>query len=84
MAREPQFAFFFDGTPVEACEGDSIAAALLAGGIVASGTAASGQRPRGPFCMMGACQECIVLVDGRRIEACRVRATAALRVQSTR
>ena len=52
-----------DGRDVEAREGDSVAAALLAAGYSSGRTTLSGA-PRGPFCMMGACFDCLVSVDG--------------------
>ena len=54
----------FDGTPIPALEGETIAAALSAAGIVAFRRTASGA-PRGLHCGMGACFDCVVTVDGR-------------------
>jgi glycine/D-amino acid oxidase-like deaminating enzyme len=54
----------FDGAPVPALEGETIAAALSAAGIVAFRRTASGA-PRGLHCGMGACFDCVVTVDGR-------------------
>jgi len=56
--------FRFDDTPIEALEGETIAAALSAAGIVAYRRTASGV-PRGLHCGMGACFDCVVTVDGR-------------------
>ena len=53
-----------DGRPVEAREGDSVAAAMLAAGIDFCRTTAVGGAPRAPFCMMGACFDCLVAIDG--------------------
>src|SRR4051812_10917086 len=61
-----------DGAPFSAREGDSVAAALLAAGVTAFRSTFSGA-PRGPLCMMGACFECLVTVDGHpRQQACMV------------
>ena len=54
----------FDGREIEALPGETIAAALAAADIVAVRQARSGA-PRGPFCGMGACFDCLVTVDGR-------------------
>jgi glycine/D-amino acid oxidase-like deaminating enzyme len=54
----------FDGRPIAALEGETIAAALSAAGIVAFRRTASGA-PRGLYCGMGACFDCVVAVDGR-------------------
>ena len=64
-------AFRFDGREIEALEGETIAAALAASDIVAVRQARSGA-PRGPFCGMGVCFDCLVTVDGRPSQrACR-------------
>jgi glycine/D-amino acid oxidase-like deaminating enzyme len=57
-------AFQFDRLPVAALEGETIAAALSAVGIVAFRHTPSGA-PRGLHCGMGACFDCVVSVDGR-------------------
>ena len=55
----------FAGRTLSARPGDTIASVLLVHGIyVTRSTAASGS-PRGPYCMMGACFECLAVVDGR-------------------
>jgi predicted molibdopterin-dependent oxidoreductase YjgC len=56
--------FTFDGMPVTASAGDSVAAALLAAGIRACRTTPVSGAPRGPYCMMGVCFECLVRIDG--------------------
>ena len=55
--------FSFNGAPVAAFEGETIAAALAAAGIVNLGRRRDGS-PRGVWCGMGVCQECLVNVDG--------------------
>ena len=54
----------FEGQPVPALEGETIAAALSAAGIVAFRRTPSGAG-RGLYCGMGACFDCVVTVDGR-------------------
>ena len=54
----------FDGRPIEARRGESLAAALTAAGITTLRTTRS-ERPRGVFCGMGVCQDCLVEVNGR-------------------
>jgi sarcosine oxidase subunit alpha len=53
-----------DGRAIEARAGDTIAAALLAAGLSSTRQSAVSQSPRGPYCMMGVCFECVVTVDG--------------------
>ena len=54
----------FDGRPIPALEGETIAAALSAAGIVTFRRTVTGA-PRGLHCGMGACFDCVVSVDGR-------------------
>lgn len=60
----PTVRITVDGRGVEAREGESVAAALLAAGIVACRTTPVSGAPRAPYCMMGACFECLVAIDG--------------------
>ncbi len=76
----PTITFTFDNQPVTANEGMTIAAALLASGHKSlRETPASGQA-RGPFCMMGACFDCLVQIDGETVQACQVQVRAGLLV----
>jgi len=54
-----------DGQTVACRAGDSVAAALLASGISACRNTAVSNTPRGPFCMMGVCYDCLVVIDGQ-------------------
>jgi glycine/D-amino acid oxidase-like deaminating enzyme len=75
-------SFRFDGQPIEALDGETVAAALSAAGITALRRTASGA-PRGVFCGMGACWDCVVTVDGRIGQrACLTRARDGMTVLS--
>ena len=56
--------FSFDGQEYQGVEGETIAAALAANGVRALRENQHGQH-RGIYCGMGACQECLVTIDGR-------------------
>ena len=58
-----ELRFTFDGAPVTARPGQSLAAALTAAGHRCFGESA-GCPTRGLFCGMGICQSCLVTVDG--------------------
>jgi len=71
-----------DGAAVDAREGDTVAAALLAAGIDAFRTTPLGHAPRGPYCLMGACFECLVDIDGQPgRQACMTRVAPGMRVE---
>ncbi|MEP7182423.1 MAG: (2Fe-2S)-binding protein [Betaproteobacteria bacterium] len=74
--------FRFDGRPVSGRAGESIATALWAAGIRTLGHSPTRGTPRGMFCAVGVCQECVVLVDGRRQPACTTQIAAGLDVTS--
>ena len=76
-------AFRFDGRELSALPGETIAAALAAADIVAVRQARSGS-PRGPFCGMGVCFDCLVTVDGRPNQrACLSKVEAGMDVRSS-
>ena len=56
--------FRFEGRRIPAVPGQSLAAALAAAGELVLGTGKDGS-PRGAFCGMGVCHDCLVVVDGR-------------------
>jgi sarcosine oxidase subunit alpha len=53
-----------EGKPVEAREGDTVAAALLAADFLHCRTTPVSGAPRAPYCMMGVCFDCLVTIDG--------------------
>jgi predicted molibdopterin-dependent oxidoreductase YjgC len=53
-----------DGAPVRAAPGETVAAALLAAGIGAFRLTPRTGAPRGLYCGMGACFDCLVTIDG--------------------
>ncbi|MGG5821820.1 FAD-dependent oxidoreductase [Falsiroseomonas sp. HW251] len=72
----------FDGRPISALPGETVAAALSAAGILAYRRTASGA-PRGLWCGMGACFDCLVTIDGRASQrACLAKVAAGMVVES--
>jgi len=63
LARGPRLTLTLDGNPVTAYDGETVATVLLAEGRIAMRTTAGGE-PRGVFCGMGVCFDCLVMVDG--------------------
>ena len=59
-----QVSYVVDGVPAQAPAGSSVAAALLLAGYGVIRHAPADGGPRGPYCMMGACHECLATVDG--------------------
>ncbi|CAL9364132.1 (2Fe-2S)-binding protein [Streptomyces werraensis] len=63
--RTCAFEVTFDGRQVEALPGRTVAAVLWAAGITSWRTTRDGGRPRGVFCGIGVCFDCLVTVNGR-------------------
>jgi predicted molibdopterin-dependent oxidoreductase YjgC len=79
----PAVALTFDGRPIVARAGDSVAAALLANGALACRDTAVSGAPRAPFCLMGICFDCLVVIDGvAGRQACMVPVHEGMRVES--
>jgi sarcosine oxidase, subunit alpha len=71
-----------DGQPVSAREGEPVACALLAAGETVFSRSPKYHRPRGPFCMEGACAQCLMRVDGvPNIATCRVPVRPGMRLE---
>ncbi len=69
----------WNGVEIAAREGESLAAALLASGILHFRDTAVSGSPRGPLCLMGACFDCLVEVEGEpNRQACLVPVTPGL------
>ncbi len=62
IKRGHPVSFRFDGAPIAAYSGETIAAALIAAGISATRLSRRSM-PRGYFCGMGVCWECLVTVN---------------------
>lgn len=63
LERGPRVQITVDGRTVDAHEGESVAAALMAEGPLAIRRTRDGDR-RGVFCGMGVCFDCLAIVDG--------------------
>lgn len=69
--RGKKVNFSFNGIPIHAYEGESIAAALEANGIKKLSRSIDRSRPRGFFCAIGKCASCLMTVDGMpNVRAC--------------
>ncbi len=74
-----------DGRHIAAREGDTVAAALLAAGVTPFRTTAASGAPRAPYCMSGACFECVVEIDGLgSVQACLVEARDGMAITLVR
>lgn len=64
-------SFTLDGTPLSGRDGQSVAAALINAGVVSWRRTRFDDRPRGIFCGIGACFDCLITINGEpNIRAC--------------
>lgn len=75
----PAATLWFDGNAIPALAGESVAAALAAAGVLALRRTEAGAA-RGVWCGMGACWDCLVMVDGAPVRACMTPVADGLHV----
>lgn len=83
VARGREVELLVDGRPLRAFEGETVAAALLAAGRRAFRTTARRGEPRGMYCGIGLCFDCVMTLDGRpNVRACQTPVRAGMCVES--
>ncbi len=81
IRRGEQIEFYFDGQPLKAFKGETIAAALMAAGHMVARTIDS--QPLGVYCNIGVCHSCLMTVNGvRSIRTCRTSVTEGCKVET--
>ena len=77
------FLVAVDGVECQAYEGDSLAAVMVRAGRLSWRTTRGDARPRGLFCGIGACHDCLVVVNGvASVRACLDPARPGDRVET--
>jgi predicted molibdopterin-dependent oxidoreductase YjgC len=72
-----------DGTAVSALEGEPIATALLAAGKVVFRYTRKLGEPRGVYCAIGRCTDCMMVVDGvPNVRTCVTAVRAGMAVET--
>ncbi len=56
--------FTFDGRTLEGYEGEPVSAALKSNGVLVHRYTIKRDEPRGVFCAIGRCTDCIMIIDG--------------------
>ncbi len=70
---DPEITVRIDDRTIPAVAGQSVAAALIGAGILSWRTTRREGRPRGLFCGIGACFDCLVRIDDAPpVRACLV------------
>ena len=84
VTRGARVSLVFDGREVDAFEGETIGMALWAAGVRGIRGSSQEGKPRGMFCAMGVCYECLVDLDGRPVRACVQRVSGERMVVTSR
>jgi predicted molibdopterin-dependent oxidoreductase YjgC len=80
---KPDITIFFDGKEIPAKSGEPIAAALLAAGVRRLRETAKRGFPRGIYCGIGRCTDCVMVVDGQpNVRTCVTPARPGMRVET--
>jgi predicted molibdopterin-dependent oxidoreductase YjgC len=79
---EKRVTITIDGTPFEAVAGETVAAAVLVSGMGYTRTTPVSDSPRAPFCLMGVCYECLMVIDGQpNRRSCQEIVVAGMRIE---
>ena len=75
-------SIIFEGDNIDVEKGQTVASALLVeANTVFRSSVVSGQ-PRGPYCMMGVCFECLIEIDGiPNQRACMIPVREAMKIK---
>lgn len=69
-----------DGRPIPFRPGEPVATALLSAGVRHLRNSPVQNAPRGAFCFMGVCQECVAQIDGTLRQTCLVAAQPGMKI----
>ncbi len=81
--EKEKVTFYFDGKTMEGYEGEPIAAALKAEGVMVHRYTKKRHEPRGIFCAIGRCTDCVMIVDGKpNVRTCITPLKKGMQVQT--
>lgn len=71
-----------EGRSIKVPAGETVAAAVLASGIGYTRTTPISNTPRAPFCLMGVCYECLMVInDQPNTRACKERVEEGMTIE---
>lgn len=83
LQERREVTFYFDGKEMKGYEGEPIAAALREQGVTTHRYTAKEHKPRGIFCAIGRCTDCVMIVDGKpNIRTCVTPLKAGMQVET--
>lgn len=82
-SKGSRVVFTYDGVEMEGYEGEPIAVALKAAGVEVHRFTAKRHEPRGIFCAIGRCTDCVMVVDGKpNVRTCMTPLAAGMDVRT--
>lgn len=83
LEDKKQVTIWVDGKEYKALEGEMIAASLIANGIKIFRYTKRRKEPRGIFCSIGRCTDCVMIVDGvPNVRTCITPVKEGMRIQT--
>jgi predicted molibdopterin-dependent oxidoreductase YjgC len=83
LEKTKQVEIEVDGQPILAWEGEPIAAAILASGRRVFRYTQRLEQPRGVFCAIGRCTDCVMTVDGMpNVRTCVMPVKAGMKIET--
>ncbi len=81
--RGREVTIYFNGKPIKAYEGETVAAALYAAGVRVFSRSFRWHRPRGFFCAIGKCSACMMEVDGiPNVRTCKIYVRDGMQIRT--
>lgn len=82
-SKGSRVVFTYDGVEMEGYEGEPIAMALKAAGVEVHRFTVKRHEPRGIFCAIGRCTDCVMVVDGKpNVRTCMTPLAAGMDVRT--
>lgn len=76
-------SFTYDGKTLQGYEGEPVAMALKAVGVMVHRYTAKKHQPRGIFCAIGRCTDCVMVVDGvPNVRTCMTPLVEGMKVET--
>ena len=83
MGLSKKVKFQYNGTELEGYEGEPIAMALKAAGVMVHRYTQKEHQPRSIFCAIGRCTDCVMIVNGKpNVRTCVTPLEAGMQVQT--
>jgi predicted molibdopterin-dependent oxidoreductase YjgC len=83
LKKKKEVTISVDEKTIKAIEGEPIASALIAMGIINFRTTIKKESPRGYFCGIGKCTDCMMIVNGvRNVRTCITPVKEGMRIET--